>query len=463
MHEPLTAGLSRRLRFKRTLGISLAGTAALLALGCGGGGGGSLAAGSSTSSPAAVPSAAATSGGTCSGTAVSTATDGLTPSAPALTVPAGRTIVTIASVPGARELAALPNGDLLVGTHGGSVYIVPNAESSGAAGAARVFATIAGESIPPGEPGGGNNAEGVAFSQSTCTVFIATEYHVWSTAYRDGDLQAEKLVAIATVRTGPTADPGDGDDHTSTSVAVSGSTVYAAMGSSCNGCTGESDPQRAAIWRMNLDGTGMTLLAKRFRNAIALAVNPASGHLWAAGAGQDSLPLYHPYEFADDVTASAAGGVADYGWPYCEENHIAYVTGAGAPADCSGTVQPLVEFPAYITHIGAAFYPAEQGGAYTLASTYGGALFIASHGSWHQIGGCTVAPEVEEVPMNGDLPKTPMTNWGVQQPSSQWVPFVTGFQPGCTQRIGRPTGIAVGAKGSIFIGDDQTGTIYRVR
>jgi glucose/arabinose dehydrogenase len=391
----------------------------------------------------------------------------MTPTTPGLSVPSGLVIQTIANVGGAREMVGLPNGDLLVGTGGSSVYIIPDAEASGAAGKPQVFATISNEMVPPNEPGGGNNAEGVAFSQSSCTIFISTEYHVWSTPYKDGDLTAENLQAIATVRTGPTANPGDGDYHSSTSVAVSGSTVYASMGSSCNGCTGESDPQRAAIWKMNLDGSGMALFASHIRNAIALAVDPVSGHLWAGGAGQDSLPNYHPYEFFDDVTAAAtagSGGVANYGWPYCEENHVRYNTGAGAPATCTGQAQPLVEFPAYITHIGAAFYPANPSGTYALPTAYRGALIVSSHGSWHTpANGCTLAPEVDYVPMNGDVPATAMTNWGVNDPTAQFTNLVTGFQPSCSNRIGRATGVAVGSQGSLFVGDDQAGVVYRIR
>ena len=390
----------------------------------------------------------------------------MTPTTPSLSVPSGLVIQTIASVGGAREMVGLPNGDLLVGTGGGNVYIIPNAEASGAAGKPQVFATISNEAIPPNEPGGANNAEGVAFSQGSCTVFVATEYHVWSTPYKDGDVTAENLQPIATVRTGPTANPGDGDYHTSTSVAVSGSTLYASMGSSCNGCTGESDPQRAAIWKMNLDGSGMTLFASHIRNAIALAVNPVSGHLWAGGAGQDDLANYHPYEFFDDVSAAMAGsgGVANYGWPYCEENHVLYNTGAGAPANCNGQAQPLVEFPAYITHIGAVFYPANPSGTYALPSAYRGALIVTSHGSWHTpTNSCTLAPEVDAVPMNGDTPATAMTNWGVNNPTAQFTNLVTGFQPSCGNRIGRATGVAVGSQGSLFVADDQAGLVYRIR
>jgi glucose/arabinose dehydrogenase len=403
----------------------------------------------------------------CSGAKQSTSTTGMMPTTPSLTVSSGLLIQTIANVPGARELVDLPNGDLLAGTTSGNVYIIPNAEASGAAGQPQVFATISNEQIPQNEPSSGaDNAEGVAFSKSSCTIYVSTEYHVWSTPYKDGDLTAENLQQIATVRTGPTASPGDGDYHSSTSVAVSGTTLYASMGSSCNGCTGETDPQRAAIWKMNLDGSGMAVFASHIRNAIALAVDPVSGHLWAGGAGQDSLPTWHPYEFMDDVTVAAAnsGGVADYGWPYCEENHVLYNKGAGAPSNCNSEAQPLVEFPAYITHIGATFYPLNPTGSYALPSEYRGALIVTSHGSWHTpANNCTLAPEVDYVPMNADSPVTAMTNWGASEPTAQYTNLVTGFQPSCSKRIGRATGVAVGSQGSLFVGDDQAGLIYRIR
>ncbi len=83
-----------------------------------------------------------------------------------LQVPEGLTIETIASIGGARELAALPNGDLIVGTDGSNVYIVPDAE--GAAAAPQVFAAID-DSL----------ADGVAFTAVRCEIYVATENHVW--------------------------------------------------------------------------------------------------------------------------------------------------------------------------------------------------------------------------------------------------------------------------------------------
>ncbi len=425
----------------RVPAVMAAGAFALVACG-GGAGAGATARPSSPPHPNAAPPRAASN---CSGAAPAHASAGIAPrTPPGLSVTSGFTLETIAGIGGAREIAPLPNGDLIVGTSGSAVYIVPNAEGAAGAGVARVFATI--HDAPDA---------GVAFSQPTCTVYIATQYGIYATPYRDGDLTAERLTKIRSVRTGSISPTTDGDVHRTTSVAAGAHALYAGVGSSCNACV-ETDPTRASVQQLHLDGGAMRTLAMRIRNPIALAVDPVSGHLWVGDAGQDDLPTLHPYEFLDDVTSH--GGVADYGWPDCEEHHVAYVSGS----HCSGTVAPLVELPAYSTIIGATFYPDRASGAYTFGSAYAGALFVARHGSWHTPSGCNVAPEVDVVPMHGDLPVTPV-NWS--NPHTQWKPFVTGFQPGCTAstRIGRPTGIAVGPAGSLFIADDRAGLIYRVR
>jgi glucose/arabinose dehydrogenase len=131
-------------------------------------------------------------------------------------------------------------------------------------------------------------------------------------------------------------------------------------------------------------------------------------------------------------------------------------------SSCARTVEPLVELPAYSTIIGATFYPAHQAGPYAFPQRYRGGLFAAVHGSWHTNGsGCSAAPaRVVFVAMNGDRPARPV-DWS--DPTTQWTDFVTGFQTGCTARAGRPTGIAVGPTGSLFIGDDEAGLVYRVR
>ncbi len=359
-----------------------------------------------------------------------------------LTVPAGFTILTIAHVPQARELAALPNGDLIVGTESSDVYIVPNAEAN-PAGRPRVFTTIPDD-----------RAAGVAFSADRAELYIAGEHGVYAMAYRPGGAPGS-LRLIAHVRTGPVAPDSDGDIHKTTSVVEAGGILYVSVGSSCNSCT-EADPTRASILRVPVSGGSLVKRATRIRNAIALAVNPSTGALWAGNAGQDNLPFGHPYEFLDDVTSHV--GIADYGWPECEENRRPYAPGA----DCAATVEPLVVLPAYSTIIGATFYPENQTGRYAFPKRYHGWLFATAHGSWHTApsGGYAAAPQVVVVPMTGDRPLTPV-DW--QNPQTQWRTFVGGFQPSSLERIGRPTGIAIGAQGSLFVADDLANAIYRIR
>jgi glucose/arabinose dehydrogenase len=353
-------------------------------------------------------------------------------SGPALTVPAGFTIERIATVPQARELAAAPDGDLFVGTSGATVYIVTGATGSAGRPQATPFVTLA------DAPAAGVTIDGER-------MYLGSQFGVWELPYRSGDrtprAQPRK---IASVR--PAGERG----HDTTSVATAGGALYASVGSSCNACDPERDPTRATIQRLELDGGGMQPRAIHVRNAIALAVNPQTGTLWAGVAGQDELAHGHPYEIFDPVTLHA--GVADYGWPFCYENQRA----VGAH-DCAHAVVPRVVFPAYATPIGAAFYPQHPAGAYAFPERYRGGAFVALHGSWHQP---PVAPRVAFVPMDGDTPLTPV-DWS--DPGKQWTEFVGGFQLAGGTRVARPTGVAVGPDGSLFVADDQTGGIYRIR
>jgi glucose/arabinose dehydrogenase len=400
------------------------------------GGGGSAGSGASPGGPTTPPTATPVATATPVGGATAT------PANSSLLLPSGFAASVIASVGSARELAALPNGDLIVGTSGTTVAIVPDADGPGAAGTPATFATI--NDAP---------AQGVAFGDGF--VFVATQHGVYRIPYTTG-AQSGTPQQIAAVRQGSVAPNSDGDIHSTSSVTVSGTTLYVGVGSSCNACT-EVDPTRATVQRMGIDGSGMTTQATQIRNAMALATDPVTGNVWAGGAGQDDLPEYHPYEYIDPVSTRSAP--ANYGWPQCEEDHVAYTTGA----NCSAEVVPLIEFPAYSTLIGAAFYPAAQTGAYVFPSAWRGGLFVSAHGSWHTPAGSSVPidpPHVAFVPFSGAMPATAV-NWS--DPTTQWLDFFTGFQTASGSRIGRTTGVAVGPNGSLFVADDQNGVVYRIR
>jgi glucose/arabinose dehydrogenase len=465
------------------------------------------AAATATPTPSPTHSGAATATPTPSITATATATP--TPSASQLpglnvrlTLPNGFYGNAIASITAPRGLAFLPNGDLLVGTTAtrnasvpvsqpcsptcsSTIYIVPQADGPLAAGAPAPFVTV-----PDAE------AQGVAYSPTSGKIYIATTFGVWDVPYHYGDQSepASALTQIVHVRTGPITDAvNDGDIHANTSVAVVGSNLYIGVGSSCNRCQ-EADPTRAVVLRTSLSGTNQVTIAKNFRNPLALTVNPQTGTVWGGGAGQDCLSvssgLYatqfptkcgsqdnayltggHPYEFMDHISTSAAAssnGTADYGWPYCEEDHISY----GSSTPCTN-VEPAVEAQAYSTIMGATFYPSSTSGSYAFPTHYGGGMFMAFHGSWHEnANGINVSPpNVVFVPMSGDTPVTPV-NWAA--PDAQWSGsvFLSSYQDNEGNRYGQPTGLAVGPQGSLFVADDcgncsstfYTGNaIYRIR
>lgn len=359
------------------------------------------------------------------------------------TVPSAFRVEPAAAVPGARAIAIAPDGTLIAGTRGGDIYAVSTIEGA-KPGSPRVIAHF--DDSP---------AAGVAFANGT--VYVGTQNAVWALSYAHG--QFGKPRKLASVREGSPPAGSDGDVHTTTSLAADGKHIYASVGSSCNACV-ETDPSRATVGAV--ENGRYVVMAKRIRNAIALAVNPATGALWAGVAGEDDLPAGHPYETFDDV--SAYRGVADYAWPFCYENRRSNPAAKWSGTSCASAAVPRVVFPAYETPTAAVFYPPHARGKYAFPAKYARGAFVALHGSWHgPAQGLTgyLPPRVVFIPMRGDMP-VHAVSWS--DPSAQWSDFAGGYQQGgSAHRYGRPAGLAVGPQGDLFIADDANGEIYRVR
>jgi len=203
--------------------------------------------------------------------------------------------------------------------------------------------------------------------------------------------------------------------------------MYVSIGSSCNICD-ETDPRRAAILRFSPDGSNYERFAWGLRNAVGLAVQPATGQVWATVNERDNQGNEIP---PDLVTIVEEG--QNFGWPNCQPPTAARQTDG---ADCSDVTPPTVAIQAHSAPLGLAFD--------------GNDLFVVQHGSWNR-----------DPPAEPKLIRIHFDN-GQSLPSSA-SDFLKGFQTPDGSRWGRPAGIVVAPDGSLIVSDDQAGQLYQVR
>lgn len=224
---------------------------------------------------------------------------------------------------------------------------------------------------------------------------------------------------------------------------------------------------RAGLWRYDASKTGQKFSAKEryvtgLRNSGGQAFD-AAGKLYAVQHGRDQLPEGWPalytsqagHELPGEVMVQVTEG-ADYGWPACyydgglKQNILApeYGGDGKSAGECASKAVPAAAFPAHwapndvLFYTGSAFPEAWRGGA-----------FVAFHGSWNR------APD----PQGGyNVVFQPMADG---KASGDYVVFADGFA-GAEKAPGRaahrPSGLALGPDGALYISDDVSGRIWRV-
>jgi mono/diheme cytochrome c family protein len=224
---------------------------------------------------------------------------------------------------------------------------------------------------------------------------------------------------------------------------------------------------RAGTWRYDANRTGQKFSpAERFvtglRNGEGIAFDSA-GRILATQHGRDQLSqnfskLYTTDQGANEPTEELVQleRGADYGWPYCYYDEVQqklvlapeYGGDGKTVGQCAQKRPPIASFPAHWAPNALVLYDALQ-----FPSAYRGGAFIAFHGSWNR------AP----LPQGGyNIVFQPLANG---KPSGRYVVFADGFagpveEPG--QAMHRPSGLAVGPDGALYIADDQRGRVYRV-
>jgi glucose/arabinose dehydrogenase/mono/diheme cytochrome c family protein len=257
--------------------------------------------------------------------------------------------------------------------------------------------------------------------------------------------------------------------------------LYVDLGSATNSCQIENRmpnspgirpctelETRAGIWRYDANRTGQRFSpAERFatglRNGEGIAFDSA-GRIFATQHGRDQLRenwphLYTPEqgakEPAEELVQLERG--ADYGWPYCyfdlTQQKLVLAPEYGGDGGkkvgaCAGKQPPIAAFPAHWAPNDLKIYKGKP-----FPQAYRGGAFIAFHGSWNRAPG----------PQGGyNIVFQPLADG---KPSGDYIVFADGFagrfkDPG--KAAHRPSGLAVGPDGALYVSDDVKGRIWRI-
>ena len=257
--------------------------------------------------------------------------------------------------------------------------------------------------------------------------------------------------------------------------------LFVSMGSATNACeiknrmphSPGNDPcveleTRAGIWRYDANKTGQVFSAgERYasgnRNAEGFDFDTA-GRLYITQHGRDQLHEDWPelyttgqgFELPSEEVMIVKDG-AWYGWPKCyfdpTQKKLVLAPEYGGDGgkkvgDCAKAEPPIAAFPAHWAPNDLKIYKGSR-----FPKAYEGGAFIAFHGSWNRAPG----------PQGGyNVVFQPLADG---KPSGEYVIFADGFagaqkEPG--RAAHRPSGLAVGPDGALYIADDKAGRIWRV-
>jgi glucose/arabinose dehydrogenase/cytochrome c551/c552 len=226
---------------------------------------------------------------------------------------------------------------------------------------------------------------------------------------------------------------------------------------------------RGGTWLYSADKLGQTFspgerYATGIRNGMGLAFD-TSGRLFATQHGRDQLlqnwgKLYTDAKMttelpSEELMLETKGG--DYGWPFCYFDNFQKKLvlapeyggdGGKAQGVCEKKLPPVAAFPAHWAPNDLQIYNAKA-----FPAAYQGGAFIAFHGSWNR------APAAQD---GFNVVFQPLKDG---KASGSYMVFADGFAgPGKAsgKAVFRPTGLAVGPDGALYISDDVKGRIWRV-
>ncbi len=332
-----------------------------------------------------------------------------------------------------RILRVAPNGDLFVADSSANVVRVlrPAADGGPKPEVNEVFLS------------GLKQPFGIAFyppGDDPKWVYIANTNGVVRVPYRNGMTRAEaKPQELASVSAGGKL-PGGGHWTRDIVFSPDGKRMFVSIGSRSNVTDDEEENRRARIIEFDPEGGNEKPYATGLRNPVGLAIDPATGAIWTTVNERDGLGDDLPPDY---VTRVKEGGF--YGWPWYYIGGIQEPRLPDAHPDLRArTVTPDVLFQPHSAALGLAFctpkeWPAE----------YRGNVFVAFHGSWNRAK--RTGYKIVYVPVKDG------------RATGEYVDFLTGFVTPDGGVWGRPVGVAFGKDGSLYVSDDGSNRIWRVR
>ncbi len=280
---------------------------------------------------------------------------------------------------------------------------------------------------------------GLDFTKDGKTAFVVSIHKVWKVPVKpDGTFGAAKVIVNGL--------PDAGQHPNRTLEIGPDNKLYISIGSTTN-VASERNPYAATMVVTDLDGRQKSIFASGLRNTIGFDWD-AQGRMFG---WDQSIDWKGDDECKEEINLIQKG--KRYGWPYVYENdkydpqQLPTDKGMTLERWRAESVSPETMYTAHSAGMQFEFY---RGGMFP--KEYTGDAFATCHGSWNRL----PASGYEVVRVHFENGK-----------AASVEPFITGWiqngdNPESAQRWGRPCGLATMPDGSLIVGDDDQGTLYRV-
>jgi glucose/arabinose dehydrogenase len=211
--------------------------------------------------------------------------------------------------------------------------------------------------------------------------------------------------------------------------------LYIPIGQPCNNCL--PPDTHAQIRRINLDGTGMEVVAKGVRNTVGFDWHPTSKQLYFTDNGRDWASEDVPEDELNRITKIGQ----HFGSPFCYQGDFLDPE-FGWGKSCADYEKPVLKTGPHSASLGMRFNTGNM-----FPAKYKNAIFMARHGSWNRT-----------VKFGGDILAVFLNPDGTVKSTEV---FLSGFLEN-NSYIGRPVDVLFLKDGSMLISDDFNGAVWRV-